>query len=106
MIMAVFVCPVEMFRPALSQEILRGQSYNATSLMVSNHFYENLRNSPIKTSWPSNRILERTTRMATRGYAVFVKTVKPVPIQNPKVGSGIAKSIDERTTIFLKRITG
>jgi hypothetical protein len=36
--------------------------------------------------------------MATRGYAVFVKTVKPVPIQNPKVGSGIAKSIDERTT--------
>ena len=48
MIMAVFVCPVEMFRPALSQEILRGQSYNATSLMVSNHSYEDLKISPIK----------------------------------------------------------
>jgi hypothetical protein len=48
MIMGVFVCPVEMSRPALSREILRGQSYNATSLMVSNHSYKDLRVSPIK----------------------------------------------------------
>jgi hypothetical protein len=73
--------------------------------MVSNHFYEDLKTPPIKASWTSNRILERKTRMATRGYAVFVKTVKPVPIQNPRVGSGIAKSIDERTTVLFKKVT-
>jgi hypothetical protein len=73
--------------------------------MVSNHFYEDLKTPPIKASWTLNRILGRKARMATRGYAVFVKTVKPVPIQNPRVGSGIARSIDERTTIFFRRVT-
>jgi len=72
--------------------------------MVSNQFYEDLRTSPIKALWISNRILERKTWVATRVYAVFVKTVKPVPFQNPRGGSGIAKSIDERTTIFFKRV--
>jgi hypothetical protein len=38
--------------------------------------------------------------MAPGGYAGFVKTVKPVPIQNLKVGSGIVKNIDEKTTNF------
>jgi hypothetical protein len=42
--------------------------------------------------------------MAPRGYAVFVKTVRPVPIQNPKVGSGIVKSIDERTAVLFKKV--
>jgi len=39
-----------------------------------------------------------------KGYAVFVKIVRPVPFQNPKVGSGIARSIDERTTILFKKV--
>jgi hypothetical protein len=43
--------------------------------------------------------------MAARVYAVFVKTVKPAPIRNSKAASGIAKSIDERTTFFLEGIT-
>jgi hypothetical protein len=38
--------------------------------------------------------------MATKDYADFVRTEKPVPIQNPRVGSGTAKSIDDRTTFF------
>jgi hypothetical protein len=46
----------------------------------------------------------RKIQVDTKDCAAFVKTVKPVPIQNPRVGSGIAKSIDERTTIFFKRV--
>ena len=72
--------------------------------MVSNHLHEDLRTLPVRGSWISNLILERKARVPTKVYAVYVKAVKPVPIQNPKVGSGIAKSIDERTAIFLKRI--
>jgi hypothetical protein len=72
--------------------------------MVSNHSYENLRNSPIKTSSTSVQIPARKTSMATRGYAAFVKTEKPAPIQNPKAGSGIVTSIVERTTSLFKKI--
>jgi hypothetical protein len=46
----------------------------------------------------------RKIQVDTKDCAAFVKTVKFAPFQNPRVGSGIAKSIDERTTIFFKRV--
>lgn len=72
--------------------------------MASNHLHKDLRILRVRGLWISNLILERKARVPIKVYAVYVKAVKPVPIRNPKVGSGIAKSIDERTTIFLKRI--